>query len=909
MNRYFCFLCLLAFVAGISGNAGCSRQHYRMKADQEVYSVLKQGNNDPRWKIDDYRITPNVASRMYSSFNPDCEPMPPDDLAAHRKMHSVNGMKGSDKWHDKGDTPHVENPRWRQYLLVNDRGEVPLDRDRAVELARLHSPQYQAALENLYLSAMAVSQQRYVYDVQFAAEGLLRYRNAGGTSSVTNTVNPVSAERRLAAGGQWIVELANSITWTLSGQDSWSSSTDRLLNASITQPLLRGAGRKVQLEHLTQAERNFLMAVRQMVLFQQGHYTRIVTGSTPQDADTSAPTSPFSASGTTLPTASGGFYGLLSDQIRIQNQRQNVIGLEENLNRFIELFDAGQVTNSYQVEDVRQNLLSSQSGLLSQVNQYQTSIETYVRSLGLPPDLKVSISDPLLEQFQLTSPTLTILSEDVADLLAVIRKKDLPLDDDFREKTQDVVRRAEGEIAVLRQDVDVLHKSLPERRENLRNLESLLLERAENDARIDPSIYGISDFEKRINDLQDKGKGIPKNLERLQATFTLLQLFVSSEEQELREMIRTRSFDTPVQEALEILKETLKLPEPNTAADASDTDDIMELLGERVEDLPPLPTEVVTDLLEQLTPEEAKRIEARRIIAELRQKDDYRDWVRQVFSAFQYELLSLSLMQTRTRLEAMTLVPVSMTPEEAFQIASENRLDWMNQRSRLVDRWRQIDIAANGLKGVLDLDLRGSTGTIDRDGVTFNRNNSSVQATLSWETPLNRYAAMMLYRRNQIEFQDARRDYYIYVDSVQAGLRNILREVQRRRLDFEINRKAVLVGATRVDVMQLQMQQPQRGGGRIDPNTSQQLTSALDGFMRSQNSLLDTWVAYQTQRMLLDMSMGTMKLDHQGRWIEPDVGRSAVAAPMPQLAPMVIPVPILETPRLNRRYVEEEVIR
>jgi hypothetical protein len=123
-----------------------------------------------------------------------------------------------------------------------------------------------------------------------------------------------------------------------------------------------------------------------------------------------------------------------------------------------------------------------------------------------------------------------------------------------------------------------------------------------------------------------------------------------------------------------------------------------------------------------------------------------------------------------------------------------------------------------------------------------------------------------------------------------------------RQVEFEINRNAVLVDTIRVDVRQLRMEQPPQRGGRIDTNTAQQLISALNGLMNSQNNLLGTWVEYQTHRMLLDLYMGTMALDERGRWTEPNTMR-AVTTRTPELAP-AIPVPMLQMPRLNRRYVE-----
>ena len=870
MNRFFCFLCLLAFTAGLGGNAGCSRQHYRHKADQEIYSVLRQGNNDPRWRVDDYRITPDATSRMYNPFNPDGEPMPTDDPASHRKMHNVGGMKGSHGWYEHGRTQHVENPRWRQYLLVNEKGEIPLDKERALELSIVHSPDYQAARERLYLAAMAVSEQRFRYDVQYfgnssngSPRGSLNYDIDTLENSAGFGIN-----RRFATGGTLLVDLANSITWSLTGEGSWNAGTT--LNAVITQPLLRNASRKVELENLTQAERNFLAALRQMVFYQQGHYTRIVTGTVPQNTGASG---------------SGGFYQLLSEQIQIQNQRQQIIGLEDNLNRFDELFEAGQ-SERINIEETRQRLLQAQSNLLGRVNSYQNNIEAYIRSLGLPPDLQVTIDDPLLEQFQLISPTLTLLMENVGGSLAIMREREQPLPENFREQIKDVIRRAEGEIAVLHQDLEMLQRGMPERIANLQKLETVLAERIAGGERIAPDIYDSEIFINRINTLRNDE--IPRTLSRLQASFTLLHLIADTDEETLREMIRNRSFEAPVQEALMLLN-------LSDSADAHLTEQQREFA--RV-------AEELKQLQEELGVEPTPEPDAQSVITEVRRRDNYRDWVRRAFSVFQNELVTLSLMQTRTRLDTMTLVPVSVTPEEAFQIASENRLDWMNRRAALVDAWREIDIMADALKGVLNLRVAGNLGTTDRYGVQFSKNNSDLTVGLTWASPLTRHAEMMNYRSSQIAYQRARRDYYTYVDTVQAELRNTLRDVQMSQINFEINRNAVLIGTIRVDVMQLRMERPPTRAG-IDTNISRQLIDALDDLTRSQNDLLNTWVTFQTRRMVLDCYMGTMQLDERGRWIEPDV-MSSTAGGMREQAPFLsIPVPIIETPRLNRRYVEE----
>jgi hypothetical protein len=900
---------------------------------------------------------------MFDPFHPDFEPMPADDPAAHRKMHVVDGKNASKHWHDKGRTQNFENPGWQQYLLFNEKGAVPLDKDGAVELALLHSPEYQAALENLYLAAMRVSRERFRFDVQFYGGDSLFYTANGrlrenGSNNLRNDVNldagKTGAEILFATGGELVVGLANSITWSFNGTNTWYA--DSLFNVGLVQPILRNAGKKIVLENLTQAERDFLAAIRQMVFFQQGYYTKIVTGVGQQ----SAPSGSMSAANT--PTFSSGFYGLLAEQIRIQNQRQNIIALEDNLQRFVEVFDAGQMTDVSQVEETRQQLLNSESSLLQRIITNQGNIDTYIRSLGLPPDLKVDISDPLMEQFQLTSPTLTNLQEDLGTLLAHVRTKEKPLPEDFGENLEKIIKRTEGEIQNLHNDLEILQKSVPDRIESLQNLASNLAERLQQGERIDPSIYDTNIFQTRIEKLQNET--VPENLHRMKAAFKLLEQIIKLDEPILRQMIRNNSFEPEVREALEILKLT-----ETTLPDANETllerqqeleksrellETLKEIAGKRnnetVNDatiteesrnpkdqndnplVPKIPrrgtivaetaAEIVAETWENgeeskasfkdnskfkdnsnplKTKTKRDREESQRIVSELRQRDDYRDWIRRVLSAFQYELVSLSLIQTRARLDTITLVPTSITSEEAFKIASENRLDWMNRRAALVDTWRQIDLAANQLKGDLNVTLNGEIGTIDQHGVRFDGDNGRLRVGLNWDSPLTRHNEMLDYRRTQVEYQAARRNYYTYVDSVNAELRRVLRNTQLHQIDFEIARNAVLIATNRVDVWQLKMEQPPARGKTIEVSTATQLIGALDGLMASQNEFLNTWVSYQTQRMLLDLNMGTMELDMLGRWVDPGVITKDRATSKPsQSAQKLTPKPL--TPKRRQGH-------
>ncbi|MGL6195007.1 MAG: hypothetical protein ACRC2T_09320, partial [Thermoguttaceae bacterium] len=457
---------------------GCSRTQYRHKADVEAYSLIKTVADDPRWELTDFTISTDKESRFYDPYNPDCEPMPQDDPTAHKFMQCVDGMKGSKAWQKYGKTSYTENPYWKQYLVVDAEDEIVLDKETAVRLAIKNSPAYQSALENLYLSALAVSAQRFEFDTKFFGGDSLFYNASGKTKSEINNGSNIDFSKKFATGADFAAGLANTMTWNLSGGESFT--TQSVLNFNFVQPLLRGGGRAIALENLTQAERNFLANVRQMVYFQQGFYVSTVSGS-------GGVAGPGGAS-----SGGSGYYSLLSEQVRINNQLQNIAQLEDTVNRTTELFLANvKGIRKIDIDNSVIQLLSSQGDLLSQKGRYDASIEQYLISLGLPPDLKVKVRDPLLEQFELMSPSLRRLQDDVAVLLTILRDEKQEIPDDIRARLPDFTSRLRKEVGIVEKDLIGLEKASQKR---IENLQSLAKNASINNGEVSQSVCNIADF-------------------------------------------------------------------------------------------------------------------------------------------------------------------------------------------------------------------------------------------------------------------------------------------------------------------------------------------------------------------------------------------------------------------------------
>jgi outer membrane protein TolC len=387
-------------VALVALAVGCSRAHYRRQADFESYDAIAERNQCPAWALPRTNITPAPDSRIADPYNPDFPPMPPDDPFAHRYMHCVDGMHGWRHWHIDGDAPSVEPPGWRDSLPLDAENALPLTPDTAVEIALANSREYQRALEDVYLLALGLTLNRFEFDCHWFGRNDSTLRQFGSSATELNTFSTfsdVGFTRNFAAGGQLLVDFANSVVVTFRGGQTAVSSN---VLVQLIQPLLRNAGRQVRLEDLTQAERTLLYAVRDFARFRKDFY-----------AD--------------LTTRGNGYLGLLLQLQNIRNFEANIASQEQNL-RLHEALFAGGIVSTVQVDQVFQSYQQARFTLLLAQVGYNNDLDSYKLRLGLPPDLAVKLDDSQLNPFQLSSPELMRDQTDLDKLLAGLRQRDQP---------------------------------------------------------------------------------------------------------------------------------------------------------------------------------------------------------------------------------------------------------------------------------------------------------------------------------------------------------------------------------------------------------------------------------------------------------------------------------------------------
>jgi len=874
---------------------GCHRTTYRRQADAEVSTLLQQGQCDPRWRLRETTVYPKKESRYYDPFCPDAEPMPPDDPVSHQLMHCVDGKKGWPHWHDNGDTYYVESPFWRAYLPRDERGVVVLDRARAVDLALIHSREYQRQIENLYLSALNVTAERFRFDVQFfgghstffTANGSKR---AGGPRTLLELDTDAQAKKLGATGTELLVGFANSLVWQFSGSDSYASAS--LLNFSLVQPLLRAGGRAVVLESLTQAERNLLANIRQMAHYQRGFYLQVVTGTNPG----AGPSSGGLTIGSLSPSVSpgrGGVLGLLQSQVQIRNQEQNVQGLEDSYEQLLAAHQADRI-DRYQVDLALQSLYNAQSQLLSARSSYQSQLDSFKVSLGLPPGLPVEISDDLLTQFDFVDPKLLNLQRRTTLLVRALRDPATPDPADWADQIRSIYDQTVRQVETVQNDIARLTAVLPQRK-------VLLQEFYSKPVAEDGESEGLTNAEKAIADME----------ERYQAIVADFGLLLEGKLPPARGEERVPR--QPLKQLLDNLKQFIDNPDTIANQKLGELEkqltDLQAQAKTADEELNKLSQAMAVASQEEALALQSKYAEVRAQAEILRSRIDSltgtltelktspkEQVAMQLLEPLLLQLSDLSLIQARARLDSVSLIPVDITPEEALEIARQNRLDWMNARAALIDQWRQIQIAANRLRSDLDVTFSGDVATTGDNPFSFDSNTGQLRVGFRFDAPFTRLVERNQYRTALISFQRARRDYIAFEDQIAQSLRDTLRNIRLGQNTFELRRSAVLVSIAQVDLARERLRAPPKPGetSQFGVNTARDLVTALSGLLNAQNAFLGAWVEYEVQRMVLDFQMGTMQLDERGQWIDPGPIRSQNRAGG-QAAPEAIPAPVPQT--------------
>ena len=275
------------------------------------------------------------------------------------------------------------NAYWNgaERLQASDRDDsLPLGTNRvltiglkdAVQIAARGSRDYQGRKESLFTAALGLDLENQKFRTTFT--GMMNAsvdssESEGERETRYGEANKVGASRTFADGTQLSSAIAVDLAGMLSGEKT--SSWGLLADASISIPLMRGSGRLVNMESLTQAQRDLVYTIREFEQYKRDFMVGIASA----------------------------YLNVLLTKRMLVNEEENYKRVIISTRRSRRMADANRMSPS-DFDQSRQSELSARNSWISAFESYDASLEAFKGQLGLPPDARIDLADQDLEELQ-----------------------------------------------------------------------------------------------------------------------------------------------------------------------------------------------------------------------------------------------------------------------------------------------------------------------------------------------------------------------------------------------------------------------------------------------------------------------------------------------------------------------------
>jgi len=212
-------------------------------------------------------------------------------------------------------------------------------------------------------------------------------------------------------------------------------------------------------------------------------------------------------------------------------------------------------------------------------------------------------------------------------------------------------------------------------------------------------------------------------------------------------------------------------------------------------------------------------------------------------------------------LERGGLTPLPLDEGSALAIASEHRLDLLNEIDRFEDARRRIAVAAEALQPGLDL-----FAGIDLDspaGRTYSNFDPEVyrgSLGLDLDLPLDNLPERNAYRRARIAFERQLRELTLALDEIHSEVRAGLRGLALARERYEIQRSALDLANQRVEAVNLLLE--------TDRAETRDLLEARNAQLGARNALTSALIDYHLTRLELLFDLGVFDPERDRFWAE-----------------------------------------
>ena len=330
----------------LCGLAGCSQAFYKRSADREVFGILD-------------RKSSAVPGADKSLLN--ITPPPPVKLDALLTTREGSDFLGERAFIEKG----------ARVLTLADALDFALHRNRT----------YLARKETVYLSALGLTLTRQQYSPVADGGGGVFYNERQIKSGVNNLVREstlttdgaVGLDYLMRTGARLAMDLSTDFTRFFTGNNRRLS--DSVAAATLSQPLLRGAGVLAASEPLRQDERNVLYAIREFTQYRKEFAVDITRQ----------------------------YLRVLQAREAARNRDTAYRAAVLSLEREKALADANLRSQS-SLKQFEQGLLSYERSRLTAIRAYEDQLDDLKVALGLPVTERIVLDSKELEKLEILDP-------------------------------------------------------------------------------------------------------------------------------------------------------------------------------------------------------------------------------------------------------------------------------------------------------------------------------------------------------------------------------------------------------------------------------------------------------------------------------------------------------------------------
>ncbi|MEZ6197246.1 MAG: TolC family protein [Planctomycetota bacterium] len=288
----------------------------------------------------------------------------------------------------------IPGPRER---LAREGGEVTIDLASALAIAARNSREFQDQRERLYLTALDLTGRVHDFENNyFGSVSAEAAANGDGESDSRVSVaenGSLGFTRLIETGGSFNLNIGQDLSRVITNPAQTAASA--FLNLTLSLPLLRGAGREIAFESVTQAERDLLYAVRTYERFKRTFAVDVVSG----------------------------YLGLLQSQQTVENERNNLERRQLTSEENKILGEAGRIART-DVERVNQSVLAAENRVVVAEQNFESALDRFKITLGLPTDTSLRIDPADLERLREIGAEAVDLDETLVTVKALRNRLD-----------------------------------------------------------------------------------------------------------------------------------------------------------------------------------------------------------------------------------------------------------------------------------------------------------------------------------------------------------------------------------------------------------------------------------------------------------------------------------------------------